>query len=75
VARVTLKRQEDLDYHLVLQSGTRTMMPRRLVSLQSRGSGRARVVGIGFFDYNHGQTGLAPNAIELHPVLGFACLS
>ncbi|HSN18347.1 MAG TPA: pre-peptidase C-terminal domain-containing protein [Gammaproteobacteria bacterium] len=25
--------------------------------------------GIGFFDFNHGQTGVAPNAIELHPVL------
>jgi hypothetical protein len=36
---------------------------------------RARVVGVGFFDYNHGQTGVAPNGIELHPVLGFACLS
>jgi hypothetical protein len=36
---------------------------------------KARVVGVAFFDYNHGQTGVAPNAIELHPVLGFACLS
>ena len=26
--------------------------------------------GIGFFDQAHGQRGLAPNAIELHPVLG-----
>jgi hypothetical protein len=25
--------------------------------------------GVGFFDYPHGQTGVAPNAIELHPVL------
>ena len=25
--------------------------------------------GFGFFDYVHGQTGVAPNAIELHPVL------
>ena len=25
--------------------------------------------GVGFFDYNHSQTGVAPNAIELHPVL------
>ena len=23
----------------------------------------------------HGQTGVAPNAVELHPILGFACLS
>jgi hypothetical protein len=36
---------------------------------------RARVVGVAFFDFNHGQTGVAPNAIELHPILGFACLS
>ncbi len=28
-----------------------------------------RVRGIGFFDFLHGQTGVAPNAIELHPVL------
>ncbi len=32
----------------------------------------ARVVvrGVGFFDYLHGQTGMAPNGLELHPVLG-----
>ena len=36
---------------------------------------KARVVGVAFFDYQHGQTGVAPNAIELHPVLDFACLS
>jgi hypothetical protein len=33
--------------------------------------GTATVTGVGFFDFNHGQTGVAPNAIELHPVLGF----
>ena len=27
------------------------------------------VTGIGFFDVPHGQRGMAPNAIELHPVL------
>jgi hypothetical protein len=27
------------------------------------------VTGVGFFDFKHGQTGVAPNAIELHPVL------
>jgi hypothetical protein len=27
------------------------------------------VRGVGFFDSSHGQTGVAPNAIELHPVL------
>jgi hypothetical protein len=36
---------------------------------------RARITGVAFFDFKHGQTGVAPNAIELHPVLGFRCLS
>jgi hypothetical protein len=36
---------------------------------------QARVTGVAFFDFNHGQTGVAPNAIELHPVLAFKCLS
>jgi hypothetical protein len=36
---------------------------------------RAAVTGVAFFDYDHGQTGVAPNAIELHPVLRFQCLS
>ena len=34
---------------------------------------RARVTGVAFFDFDHGQTGVAPNAIELHPVLAFHC--
>jgi hypothetical protein len=29
------------------------------------------VTGVGFFDFKHRQTGLAPNGIELHPVIGF----
>ena len=37
--------------------------------------GRARITGVAFFDFLHGQTGVAPNGIELHPILGFACLS
>lgn len=36
---------------------------------------RARVTGVAFFDFDHGQTGVAPNAIELHPILNFDCLS
>ncbi len=32
--------------------------------------GLATITGVGFFDFNHGQTGIAPNAIELHPVIG-----
>jgi hypothetical protein len=28
-----------------------------------------RLTGVAFFDYAHGQIGLAPNGIELHPIL------
>jgi len=35
---------------------------------------KARVTGVAFFDFKHGQTGVAPNAIELHPILAFRCL-
>jgi len=31
--------------------------------------GSATITGVGFFDFSHGQTGVAPNAVELHPVL------
>ncbi len=31
--------------------------------------------GVAFFDFYHGQTGVAPNAIELHPVLALRCLT
>lgn len=30
------------------------------------------IEGIGFFDFDHHQTGVAPNAIELHPVLSIS---
>ncbi len=29
----------------------------------------ATITGVGFFDYDHGQTGNSPNILELHPVL------
>ncbi|AIE85234.1 hypothetical protein [Fimbriimonas ginsengisoli] len=34
-----------------------------------RKRGHLRITGVGFFDFKHGQSGVAPNAIELHPVL------
>jgi hypothetical protein len=34
-------------------------------------SGTATVSGVIFFDFLHGQRGVAPNGIELHPVLRF----
>jgi len=38
-------------------------------------TGTATITGVGFFDFLHGQTGVAPNGIELHPVIGFTLLS
>jgi hypothetical protein len=59
---------------------TRGALPLRRRQMQAarnavRLCARAAVTGVAFFDYDHGQTGVAPNAIELHPVLGFRCLS
>jgi hypothetical protein len=30
---------------------------------------------VAVFDFEHGQAGVAANAIELHPILGFDCLT
>ena len=53
--------------------------PRRKQMLAARAAARlcarAVVTGVAFFDFKHGQTGVAPNAIELHPILAFRCLS
>ena len=38
-------------------------------------TGTATLTGVGFFDFLHGQTGVAPNGIELHPVIGFTPVS
>ena len=35
-------------------------------------SGTATLTGVGFFDVIHGQTGVAPNGIELDPILSFS---
>ena len=43
------------------------------LTLNLDGSGRSQVsTGVGFFDRIHGQTGVAPNGIELHPVVSFS---
>jgi hypothetical protein len=36
---------------------------------------KAVITGVAFFDFQHRQTGVAPNAIELHPILAFRCLA
>jgi hypothetical protein len=68
--------------HLIAESPS-PACTRRAVSLRRRQMrtarrairicARARVTGVAFWDYNHGQVGVAPNAIELHPILRFAC--
>jgi uncharacterized protein DUF3761 len=40
-----------------------------LNSPQSSARPLVKVTGVGFFDFLHGQRGVAPNGIELHPVL------
>jgi hypothetical protein len=63
--------------------GTRTRMQKARVALVTscgfppNGSyraihGTATIDGVGFFDRIHGQAGVAPNGIELHPVLRFS---
>lgn len=34
--------------------------------------GKVVIEGVGFWGEIHGQTGVAPNGIELHPVLSFS---
>jgi hypothetical protein len=54
-------RERDGDYHLVVASAKGdTLIADATVSL----------VGVGFFDKPHRQTGHAPNAVELHPMVG-----
>jgi len=47
-------RQKLLDYLNSAQSGARPLV---------------QITGVGFFDYPHRQRGVAPNGIEMHPVL------
>jgi hypothetical protein len=35
---------------------------------------KAQITGVAFFDFFHHQTGVAPNEIELHPILAFKCV-
>jgi hypothetical protein len=41
----------------------------------TRLTGSATITGVGFFDFLHGQRGVAPNGFELHPVLRFTARS
>jgi hypothetical protein len=92
------KKEDDVDYHLVVQdgSGTNTVIteipcpccaigspfePRMDVARSTFDNKLTattffqnpnipvRITGVGFFDFIHGQTGVAPNGIELHTIL------
>ena len=76
------KRETDGDYHLALRDGagspflTGIRRARREFDARFKAGKRYRrtavevtITGVGFFDFPHGQKGVAPNAIELHPVL------
>ena len=97
---ITIKKNEDdNDYHLVLKSGTETMIgevPDPVCSAAASsvhvnefisarnwvnahiGTGAVSnvniapvdVTGVSFVDVPHGQTGAAPNQMEIHPILG-----
>jgi hypothetical protein len=50
-------------------------LPRPALSFCTRGAAPAAIIGVGFFDFIHGQRDGGPNGIELHPVLGFSTAS
>ena len=75
---------QERGWHMIAEApapycdGRATPHYRRLMARARRSArtcARARVTGVAFFDYDHGQDGVAPNAIELHPILRFRCLS
>lgn len=98
-ATLTLyKKEDDSDYHLVLQdaagntivseipcascvgssspfqaavNNARNTFNARLTATTSFQTANipVRITGIGMFDFPHGQTGAAPNQIELHPII------
>lgn len=81
----SFKLEDDSDIHLVRHQGgddvAAKMLRARRALIAACGTpvtgsfrslnGSATITGVAFFDVIHGQTGVAPNGIELHPVLGF----
>jgi hypothetical protein len=59
-------------------AGTRCAMDSSLPSATTsfqNASAPVRITGAGMFDFAHGQTGAAPNQIEIHPILDIAFLT
>src|SRR5438045_867687 len=70
------KLESDSDYHLVIQdaagiTNARSEFNARLTATTSFQTANipVQIKGVGMFDFPHGQTGAAPNQIELHPIL------
>jgi hypothetical protein len=57
--------RHEFDAHLTAT----TFFPNPAVSIP------VQITGVGFFDFIHGQTGVAPNGIELHPILDIKFLN
>ena len=74
---------DDGPWHMIAEApspsctaGAKPALRREMTVARShvRVCARVKVTGVAFFDFRHGQTRVAPNAIELHPILGFRCL-
>jgi hypothetical protein len=91
------KKEDDVDYHIVVQDGSgntmvteipcpccavgspfQSMISNARQTFDSKFTATTsfltanvpvRIKGVGFFDFVHGQTGVAPNGIEIHPIL------
>jgi hypothetical protein len=61
------KARADFADGVVTPPGVPFLMPTQIVEVE--------VTGVVFFDFAHGQTGLARNCIEIHPVLDFKFLT
>jgi hypothetical protein len=92
------KKEDDVDYHIVIQDpsgntmiteipspacdGTTSPFDAAIAAVRAKFDARLTAIptfqtanipvqmkGVAFFDFIHGQTGVAPNGIELHPIL------
>jgi len=57
------------DHFQIAENPATPTLPGVSVSTFREVSVEVRLVGLGFFDFGHDQRGVAPNAIELHPVV------
>jgi len=68
--QITAARKAFEAHFKIAKLATATEQPESIIKpMITEASAQVTIVGIGFFDFIHGQTGVAPNGIELHPVL------